>query len=130
MTTKQPQLRGYRTEAETDIRRFVERWRELHGLVSGPMSDKAIEDLEEARARFGQLSTETAKMLMGIFVQDSVAGEFQRLTTPVTGENQPLLDARENLAVAATKRIDWLTKLQNDLDRFPESGRITVGGPR
>jgi hypothetical protein len=94
------------------------------------MSEKGIEDLEEARALFPHLSSDTADKLRGIFVQDLIGAEFQALAMPFTGQNQPLLDVREALSAAATQRIDWLTRLQNDLHNFPESGRITAGGPR
>ena len=128
MTTKKPQLRGSRTLAKDDVRHLADSWHELHGLVWGPMFETAIQNLKEARARFPQLSIQTGEKLTRIFEQDSVGREFQALGMPCTDQNE--FDVREALAVAATQRIDWLTKLQNDLPTFPESGRIAVGGSR
>jgi hypothetical protein len=76
------------------------------------------------------MSDETAKKLRGIFVQDSIGAELQALAMPFAGQNQPLLDVRAALAQAAMQRIDWLIELRNHLNNFPESGRVTVGGPR
>lgn len=130
MTTMPPQLREYRTMARVDIAALIERWRELHGLVSGSVSEECIVDLEAARTGFPQLLSRTADKLRGIFEQDSVVVEFQALAIPFTAENQSVLDARDTLAAAAMQRIQWLVKLQDSLDKFSESGRITVGGPR
>jgi hypothetical protein len=107
---------------------LAERWRGLHRLVSGGPTDKCIEDLEKARALFAELSSDTAVELRGIFDQDSKAAEFQALAAPFTGQGQSLLEARQALAAAAMERIDWLTKLQNDLGTFVESGPITGVG--
>jgi hypothetical protein len=108
---------------------LVRQWRDLRLLVSGPLSEKTVQDFKEAREGFPELSSATTYELTKIFVQDSVAGEFQALAEPFTGHNRSLLDVREALAAAAVQRIDWLTKLQNDLDSFPESPKIPRGGP-
>ncbi len=71
----------------------------------------------------------TIDRLTRIFDQRFVAAEFEALV-PFTGQDQALPEAREGLAAAVTERIEWLTKLQNDLDKFPESGRVTMGGHR
>ena len=77
MAAKLPQLREYRTMARVDIRGLVERWRQVYGLVSGPLSEKSIEDIEEARDCFPQLSSETADKLTKIFEQDSMQPSFK-----------------------------------------------------
>jgi hypothetical protein len=115
--------------ARVDIGNLIERWRELHGPVSGPLSGKSTHDIQEARAGFPELSSWTADELMRIFVQDSVGAEFQALPMPPIGQDHSNLDVRRALAVAAQQRVDWLTKLQNELDSFPESPKIPWGGP-
>jgi hypothetical protein len=128
MAGSQVELCGNRTIARVEIGNLVDQWRNLHRLVSGPLSEKCIEDFEEARARFLELSSESAYKLGGIFMGDSIATEFQCLPMPSPVQNQPFLDDREVLAVAALQRAEWLTNLQEDLDRFPESGKITFAG--
>ena len=128
MAGSQVELCGNRTIARVEIGSLVEQWRNLHRLVSGPLSEKCIEDFEETHARFLELSSESAGKLRGIFVGNSMATEFQCLPMPSPVQNEPFLDDREALAVTALQRADWLTKLQEDLDSFPESGKITFGG--
>jgi hypothetical protein len=130
MAAKQPELRVNRTIARVEIGRLVDGWEELHHLVSGPLSGKSTQDIQEARELFPRLSDKTTAALTRIFESGSFAAQFQALPMPCIGGDESNRDVRKALAAAGTKRIDWLTKLQNDLDKFPESGRITVGGPR
>ncbi len=129
MVVRKAKLVGPRGVARGDILSLVERWRGVYRLVSGPLTDKCIEGVDKARVRFPELTEETIDRLTRIFDQRFVAAEFEALV-PFTGQDQALPEAREGLAAAVTERIEWLTKLQNDLDKFPESGRVTMGGHR
>jgi len=124
MGAKQPELRVNRTIARVEIGRLVDSWEELRHLVSGPLSEKTTQDIQEARALFPRLSEKTAKKLRQIFEQDSVAADFQAPLMPRIGEGESNLDVRKTLAAAATKRIDWLKKPLNERDSFPESPNI------
>jgi hypothetical protein len=128
MAGSQVELCGNRTIARVEIGNLVDQWRNLHRLVSGPLSEKCIEDFEEARARFLELSSGSAHKLGGIFMGNSMTTEFQGLPVPSPIQDQPFLDDREALAAAVLQRAEWLTKLKENLDRFPESGKITFAG--
>jgi hypothetical protein len=106
MAARQPELIKPRGLARGDIGGLAERWRGLHRLVSGGPTHKCIEDFEKAHALFGELSSDTAVELRGIFDRDSNAAEFQALAAPFTGQGQSLLEGRQALAAAAMERID------------------------
>lgn len=129
MVAMEAKLVGPRGVGRGDIGNLVVKWYGLHHRVSAPFTEKSVEEIKEARARFPEVVEETIDALTRIFDQRSVAAEFEALV-PFTGQDQALPEARETLAAAVTERIEWLTKLQNDLDKFPESGRVTMGGRR
>jgi hypothetical protein len=115
----------HRSIARVQVGKLIDEWCDLNDLVSGPLSGKSTQDIQEARARFPELSNKTAAELKRIFDQDSVAAQFEALPKPPIGQDECNIDVRRGLAEAAKQRIEWLTELKDKLDIFPESPNIS-----